>query len=59
MSVAVYDPPLISTFHQCDPAAHVWKHDPNTVYVYGSHDVNSTKNPPVVSLDPRIYIGES
>ncbi|CAE7031703.1 hypothetical protein CFE70_004473 [Pyrenophora teres f. teres 0-1] len=47
MSVAVYDPPVINTFHQCDPAAHVWKHDPNTVYVYGSHDWNSTRVPPV------------
>lgn len=37
-----YDPPIISTFHQADPAAHVWKCDPNTVWIYGSHDYNST-----------------
>ncbi|EMD59159.1 hypothetical protein GGP41_009045 [Bipolaris sorokiniana] len=47
MSVQAYDPPLISTFHQADPAAHIWKHDPNTVYIYGSHDWNSTRQPPV------------
>ena len=45
MSVQAYDPPVINAFHQCDPAAHVWKHDPNTVYVYGSHDWNSTVPP--------------
>jgi hypothetical protein len=42
MSVQAYDPPIINAFHQSDPAAHVWKHDPHTVYVYGSHDWNST-----------------
>ncbi|KAH3906583.1 hypothetical protein HBI56_232620 [Parastagonospora nodorum] len=42
MSIQAYDPPVINAFHQCDPAAHVWKHDPNTVYIYGSHDWNST-----------------
>jgi hypothetical protein len=42
MSIQAFDPPVINSFHQCDPAAHVWKHDPNTVYVYGSHDWNST-----------------
>ncbi|EOA82349.1 glycoside hydrolase family 43 protein [Exserohilum turcica Et28A] len=47
MSLQAYDPPVINAFHQCDPAAHVWKHDPNIVYVYGSHDWNSTRQPPV------------
>lgn len=42
MSIQPYDPPVISPFYQADPAAHVWKSDPNTVYIYGSHDWNST-----------------
>ncbi|OAK94837.1 major extracellular beta-xylosidase [Phaeosphaeriaceae sp. SRC1lsM3a] len=41
-SVAPYEPPVINTFHQADPAAHVWSHDPDTVYIYGSHDWNTT-----------------
>jgi beta-xylosidase len=42
MSVQPYDPPVINAFYQADPAAHVWKSDPNTVFIYGSHDWNST-----------------
>lgn len=42
MSVAPYDPPVINQFYQADPAAHVWKSDQNTVFIYGSHDWNST-----------------
>jgi hypothetical protein len=42
MSVAPYDPPVISTFHQADPAAHVFKCYPDQVFIYGSHDYNST-----------------
>lgn len=41
-SIAPYEPPVINTFHQADPAAHVWSHDPDTVYIYGSHDWNTT-----------------
>ena len=42
MSLAAYDPPVINTFYQADPAAHVWSCDPHKVYIYGSHDWNST-----------------
>ncbi|KAL9064691.1 MAG: hypothetical protein Q9157_007738 [Trypethelium eluteriae] len=42
MSVGFYDPPVINIFHQADPAAHVFKFDPDTVFIYGSHDYNST-----------------
>lgn len=42
MSLATYDPPVINTFYQADPAAHVWKCDPHKVWIYGSHDWNST-----------------
>ncbi|KAL5121772.1 hypothetical protein ACEQ8H_000459 [Pleosporales sp. CAS-2024a] len=44
-AVQAYDPPVINAFHQCDPAAHVWKHDAHTVYIYGSHDWNSSVTP--------------
>jgi hypothetical protein len=42
MSDQPYDPPVINSFYQADPAARVWKSDPNTVFIYGSHDWNST-----------------
>jgi hypothetical protein len=53
MSIATYDPPVINTFHQCDPAAHVWSHDPDKVYIYGSHDWNSTVLPDDVGSPVR------
>lgn len=42
MSDEPYDPPVINSFYQADPAARVWESDPNTVFIYGSHDWNST-----------------
>jgi beta-xylosidase len=42
MSDKPYDPPVINSFYQADPAARVWKSDPDTVFIYGSHDWNST-----------------
>jgi hypothetical protein len=42
MSIQAYDPPVINTFHQADPAAHVWSCEPDKVYIYGSHDWNTS-----------------
>jgi hypothetical protein len=42
MSDKFCDPPVISSFFQADPAARVWSSDPNTIFIYGSHDWDST-----------------
>lgn len=42
MSLTTYDPPIINSFYQADPTAHVWKCSPDKVYIYGSHDWNSS-----------------
>jgi Glycosyl hydrolases family 43/Carbohydrate binding module (family 35) len=34
--------PLISHVYAADPSAHVWKNDPNTLYLYTSHDQPGT-----------------
>lgn len=35
-------PPVLNSFYQADPAAHVWKCDPSRVWIHGSHDWNRT-----------------
>lgn len=43
MALQAYDPPYINPhIFQADPSAHVFKTDPCTIWVYGSHDRNSS-----------------
>lgn len=36
--------PLFPHLYTADPSAHVWKNDPNTLWIYASHDVPGTNH---------------